>query len=100
MAVLDDASHFRRICAQLAACPGQQANEAELKVGGEGSAAGGEGSAAAASRLRYYACSLARACPTAPAPPRRPTLPPWRRRCWASEGRAATACGAASSRRW
>ena len=29
--MLDDASHFRRICAQLEACPGQQANESELK---------------------------------------------------------------------
>ena len=34
VAVLDDASHFRRICARLAACAGQQANETELKVGG------------------------------------------------------------------
>lgn len=32
VAVLDDASHFRRICAQLEDCPGQQANESELKV--------------------------------------------------------------------
>ena len=36
VAVLDDASHFRRICVQLEACPGQQANEGELKVGGRG----------------------------------------------------------------
>lgn len=32
LSVLDDAAHFRRICQQLAACPGQQANESELKV--------------------------------------------------------------------
>lgn len=31
--VLDDETHFRRICTQLAACAGQQANESELKVG-------------------------------------------------------------------
>ncbi|KAL4440566.1 hypothetical protein ABPG75_003567 [Micractinium tetrahymenae] len=30
--VLDDETHFRRICTQLAACSGQQANETELKV--------------------------------------------------------------------
>lgn len=34
-AVLDHSAHFQRICAQLAACPGQQANESELKVGGQ-----------------------------------------------------------------
>ncbi|PRW05800.1 hypothetical protein C2E21_9561 [Chlorella sorokiniana] len=32
VAVLDDASHFRRICAQLEECPGLQANESELKA--------------------------------------------------------------------
>ncbi len=30
--VLDDETHFKRICTQLAACAGQQANETELKV--------------------------------------------------------------------
>lgn len=30
--VLDDETHFKRVCTQLAACAGQQANETELKV--------------------------------------------------------------------
>ena len=33
LAVLDDRSHFARVCAQLAACAGQQADESQLKVG-------------------------------------------------------------------
>ena len=61
VAVLDDATHFRRICAQLEACPGLQANEAELKV-----------------RARPLASGCCRGThPTLPSPPLlSPPLPP------------------------